>query len=34
MPEPKVSHGLFWLIERLSKASWTFVTKRSALKLE
>ena len=33
MPESKVSHGLLWLIGRLSKASWTF-TKFSALKLE
>jgi len=34
MPQSKVSHGLLWLIGRLSKASWTFVTKFSALKLE
>jgi len=34
MPESKVSHGLLWLIGRLSKASWTSVTKVSALKLE
>jgi len=34
MPESDVSHGLLWLIGRLSKASWTSVTKFSALKLE